>query len=165
MQNQDFTTTILVDQSPAEAFAAINNVRAWWNEDITGSTDTLGTFKYRYRDVHTSIIRIDELIPGKKVVWYVVENFFNFTADKTEWTGDTMVFEIGTKGNQTEVRFSQNGLTPLSECFNVCRDAWSHFINESLYALITTGKGDPVAKDEETTENFNEELREKHGIK
>ncbi|NML19236.1 SRPBCC domain-containing protein [Pseudoflavitalea sp. G-6-1-2] len=164
MQNQDFTTTILVDQSPEEAFAAINKVSSWWNEDITGSTDTLGsTFKYRYRDVHATTLRIDELVPGKKVVWHVVENYFNFTEDKTEWTGDTIIFEISTKGNQTEVRFSQNGLTPLSECYNVCREAWSHFINESLFALITTGKGDPVAKDD-SNENFNEELREKHGI-
>jgi hypothetical protein len=30
MNNQDFTAAFTVDQTPEEAFAAINNVRGWW---------------------------------------------------------------------------------------------------------------------------------------
>jgi hypothetical protein len=68
MSNQNFTTTFTVDQTPEEAFAAINNVRGWWPGEIEGSTDKLGDeFTYRYEDVHYSKQKITELISGKKL--------------------------------------------------------------------------------------------------
>jgi hypothetical protein len=42
MNDQNFTTPFSVDQTPEEAFAAINNVRKWWSGGIEGSTDKLG---------------------------------------------------------------------------------------------------------------------------
>lgn len=41
MDNKNYTATILVDQDPATAFNAIKNFRAWWSEEIEGSTDRL----------------------------------------------------------------------------------------------------------------------------
>jgi hypothetical protein len=36
MREDSFTATFTVDQTPAEAFAAINNVRGWWSGEIDG---------------------------------------------------------------------------------------------------------------------------------
>ncbi len=73
MMKQGFTTSFSVDQTPQEAFAAINNVRGWWSGQIEGDTDKLGAeFTYRYKDVHLSKQKITEFIPGKKVVWRVM---------------------------------------------------------------------------------------------
>jgi hypothetical protein len=73
--NQNYTTTISVDQTPKEVFDAINNVRGWWSEEIEGRTDRAGAeWTYRYRDVHHCKMKITEFIPGQKVVWLVVDN-------------------------------------------------------------------------------------------
>jgi hypothetical protein len=62
MNDQNLTATILVDQTPDEAFAAINDVRGWWSGEIEGSTDKVGDeFTYRYKDIHYSKQKITEL--------------------------------------------------------------------------------------------------------
>jgi hypothetical protein len=142
MNNQDFTTTILVDQSPAEVFKAINNPRAWWSEDITGNPDKLNDeWTYRFEDNHRSKMKTIEMIPDKKVVWLVEENYFKFTKDKSEWTGNKITFEVSKASGKTQLTFTQIGLVPGYECFNVCSGAWIGFIQKSLQSLITTGKG------------------------
>src|SRR2546428_1283834 len=74
MKSQNYSTTFIVDETPEEAFAAINNVRDWWSGNIEGSTNKLGyEWTYRYKDIHYSKQKITELIPGKRVVWHVLD--------------------------------------------------------------------------------------------
>jgi hypothetical protein len=148
MKSQNLTFTITVDQTPEEAFSAINNVRGWWSGEIDGNTESLGVeWTYRYKDIHYSKQRITELLPGKKVVWLVVDSYLNFVEDKKEWNGTEVVFEISRKGDQTEVRFTHRGLSADVECFDGCSSAWGFYINTSLRNLIATGKGEPNKKE------------------
>jgi len=150
MATSDFTTTLLVDQSPKETFNAINNVRGWWSENIEGSTDKLhDEFTYSFGDVHYSKMKLIEVIPDKKVVWLVLDNFFNFTNDKREWIGTKIIFDISQKDHKTQIQFTHQGLIPEYECYNVCRDAWSNYIKTSLRNLIATGKGQPNPKEKQ----------------
>jgi hypothetical protein len=147
MSSQSFSTAFLVDQSPEEAFAAMNNVRNWWSGQIDGPTDELDAeFTYRYQDVHYSKQRITEFVPNKRVVWRVLDAYLNFTEDPNEWTGTEITFEVTPQGGQTEVRFSHLGLAPAFECYDTCSSAWSFYINNSLRRLITTGQGEPNAE-------------------
>ncbi|MGP8009660.1 MAG: SRPBCC family protein [Acidimicrobiales bacterium] len=133
-----------VEQSPAEAFAAITNVRGWWSGNIEGDTSELGDeFTYRYEDLHYSKQTITDLVPSEKVVWHIDDSFLNFVEDKTEWNDTDIIFEVSKKGDETEVRFTHQGLIPSDECFSECSNAWGFYINGSLRDLITTGKGDP----------------------
>jgi len=148
MAKSDFTTTIVVDQTPKEAFASITNVRGWWSENIEGGTEKLNDeFNYHYKDVHTCQMKLVEVVPNEKVVWLVKDNYFSFTKDKSEWTGNKISFEISKKDNKTQIRFTQQGLVPAYECYDICSNAWTEYIQESLYSLITTGKGQPTPKE------------------
>ena len=142
MKTSDFTTTISVDQTPQEAFEAINNVRDWWPGEIEGNTTKLnGEFSYRYKKMHYSNQKLVEVIPGKKVIWLVTESSLNFVENKSEWTGTKIIFEIFENDNKTQVRFTHQGLVPQFECFDACSNAWTDIIRDGLRALITTGKG------------------------
>jgi len=149
MNNQDFTTTILVDQTPQEAFDAINNVRGWWSENITGGTEKINDeFTYKAKELHRCTMKLIEVVPDKKIVWLVLDNYFSFVNDQSEWKNTKIIFEISKQGDKTQIRFTHQGLVPGHECFDICQNAWTGYINNSLRDLIAIGKGQPNRKEE-----------------
>ncbi|WP_276502006.1 SRPBCC family protein [Terrimonas pollutisoli] len=142
MTKQDFSTTLVVDQTPGQVFNAINNPQHWWSGEINGSTEKLNDeFTYRYKELHFSKQRIVDMIPDQKVVWLVTESIINYAEDKKEWTGTKISFEISEQDNKTHLRFTHLGLDPQIECFDSCSNSWSQLIQQSLFSLIATGKG------------------------
>ena len=149
MKKQDFTTSFTVDQSPDDVFAAINNVRGWWSEEIDGRTDQLGAeFTFHYEDVHRSTQTITEFVPSKRVVRRVSDAHFNFVDNNTEWNGTDVIFEVTRTRDKTQPRFTHVGLVPAFERYDGCAGAWGFYINDSLRSLITTGQGWPARKAE-----------------
>lgn len=141
-QSKEFTTSIVVDNSPAEVFEAINHVRGWWQGEIKGSTEKLGDeFTYQMGDVHFSKQKVVEMIPGEKVVWLVTESKLSFVSKKDEWTGTKIQFDIRLEGGKTKLDFTHYGLVPTFECYGGCSGAWEKLIQKSLFSFITTGKG------------------------
>lgn len=143
----DYTKSFTVDRSPDEVYAAINNVRGWWSEDIDGDTDRLGAaFTFRYKTMHRSVHEIRELVPGQRVVWHIPEAEIHFVKDRAEWNGTDVVFAIHKRGTGTEVRFTHVGLVPRIECYGDCSGAWAFHL-DSLKKLIETGTGEPNHKE------------------
>lgn len=141
-KGRNYTITFLVEQTPKQVYDAVNNVRGWWSGDISGSTDKLGAeWTYRFQDLHRSTQKITEMVPGKKVVWHVVDSHLSFVKNTTEWNGTDIVFDIAKKGGRTELRFTHVGLAPAIECYEGCSTAWRFYVKDSLRKLITTGKG------------------------
>jgi hypothetical protein len=129
-------------------------VRGWWSEDVVGGTAEQGdVFDYHFSDIHRAKMKLTEVIPNQKIVWHVIENYFNFTKDATEWTDTDIIFEISRQDAKTQVRFTHRGLVTAYECYDICSNAWGSYINGSLRSLITTGKGKPNASERPTTEN------------
>lgn len=163
MTGKYYTTSIVIDKSPEEVYNAVNNVRGWWSEEIEGPTDELNKeWFYHYKDIHLCKMKVVEMQPGQKVVWKVIENSFNFVNDKDEWVGNHLIFDICKEGGKTRLTFTQEGLTEVYECYEVCREAWTNYINNSLYKLITTGRGEPNPAE---GEGYNKELADKWKLK
>lgn len=144
LKNVGFTTTFSVSETPEQVFAAINNVPGWWSGEVTGVTDKLGAkFTYRVPGAHESTQKITELVPGKKVVWQVLDAELTFVSNRAEWKGTEIVFDISKRGGKTEVRFTHVGLVSAFECYDACSNAWGMLVGGNLRKLITTGKAQP----------------------
>ena len=161
MANKNYSTTITVDKNLSSTFNSIKNFRAWWSEEIEGNTDKLGeTFFYYYKDVHLCKIKLIEIVADKRLVYQVLDNEFNFTKDKTEWINTKLIFDLSNERGKTKIIFTHEGLVPENECYKVCNDAWTSYIQGSLKNLIEIGKGNPNGKEG----GLNAELIEKWGL-
>lgn len=145
MTKQDFTTTIVVDQTPEQVFNAVNRPQDWWSGEVKGSAAKLNDeFTYQYEDFHFTRQRVVEMVPDLKVVWLVTECLLNYVEDKHEWVDTKISFEISLVGDKTQLRFTHLGLEPKVECFDSCSSAWTQLIRQGLYSLITTGKAEKI---------------------
>ena len=143
MTNKDYSTTILVDQTPATVFNAVNNVGRWWTEDFEGNSKKLNdVFTVHFGETFITI-KIVELIPNKKIVWHVIDCYKHWLKDKKEWKDTTISWEIAAEKNATQISFTHKGLVPGIECYDGCEKAWNFYVKESLFKLLTEGKGIP----------------------
>ena len=146
MRAKDFTLTMLVNKEPEVVFDSINNIRKWWSEDFKGKSEKLNdVFEVTFfGDVHYSKHKLIEVIPGKKIVWQVLDSKLNFLENENEWTGTKNIFEISKQGNKTKIQFTHQGLVPKIECFSDCSKGWNYYLKESLLPFIEKGKGQPT---------------------
>ncbi|MGY1837350.1 SRPBCC domain-containing protein [Blastococcus sp. SYSU DS0510] len=151
MDETSYRTSFTVDRTPEEVTEAVADVRSWWMAQVQGSAGAVGDeFGYEVEGVHRVRMRVEELVPGRTVVWRVVHNWFGFVQDQREWKDTAIRFDVSAVDGGTELRFTHAGLTPADECFDVCSASWDRYAAESLRRRITTGTGTPGSDDEAT---------------
>jgi len=148
MKEENYHTSITVEATAHEAFESINSVSKWWTENLEGGSQKLNDeFTVRFGDVHYSKQKLVEVVPDKKVVWLITDSKLNFLKDKREWNNTKISFEISSQNDKTKIHFTHIGLVPEIECFDACSNAWSQYIQQSLWSLITKGSGRPEKKE------------------
>ena len=146
MKEQDYHFAIEADISPAEAMDRISQVREWWTKGFEGQSERAGdTFTTRFGDTSVDF-EVAELVPGRKIVWKVVDCNLPFTRDRKEWKDTTVVWELSGDARRTTVSMTHHGLVPQVECYELCKTGWNFYVGESLRKLLTEGKGLPDGK-------------------
>jgi len=147
MESKDFNIIFWVEQSPKEVYEAVTNVRGWWSEALEGNSEKLqDEFSYVHGSVHYSKHKLTEVIPFTRVVWLTLESKLTFVAEKEEWNGTEVIFEISEAEGKTKLNITHKGLSPRLQCFEGCSKGWTYYLQNSLLPLITTGKGNPDPK-------------------
>lgn len=142
MKDKNFSTSILVEQTPAAAYNTILNVRAWWSglyeESFEGSSEKLGDeFSFLAGGgVHYTRQKLVELVPNRKAVWLVTEANLSFVDKTDEWKGTKISFEISQEAGKTKIVFTHIGLVPEFECYDSCAPAWTQYMQERLVNAI-----------------------------
>jgi len=147
MKNQNYTCSIAASVTAQDAFDRITRVSEWWSENIKGSFQNLNdTFTIHFNFGDSFVIKIIELVKNKKITWLVTDCDLTWIKDRKEWKGTKICFDISTENNSTRITFTHIGLVPGIECYDGCVKGWNHYINESLFKLLTEGKGLPDRK-------------------
>ena len=143
MKTQDYTSTITVNVSPQEAFEAISRITGWWVTKVEGESLAVGdVFTLPMNNTWVKL-KVAEAVPGRRIVWDVVDSYLAWVEDKSEWTGTKIVWDITSDGAATTITMTHVGLMPEVECYDVCQAGWTHHVQESLKSLLTEGKGNP----------------------
>ncbi|RSM86278.1 SRPBCC domain-containing protein [Kibdelosporangium aridum] len=161
MSNTEYlSATMTVAQTPEEVFEAITNVRGWWSENLIGDSAALrdefvftddsehpGETAKASEGIRFARFQITEVVPGRRMVWHVVDAYLSFIDDHDEWTGTNVIFDLTTDAHGTTLHFTHEGLTAAeSACFEACSRGWTFYITQSLPQLITTGVGQPITR-------------------
>jgi len=141
MEKKHFSATIELATPVRDVFKAITeDVAKWWGgNDLQGSSTKLNDeFIIHHPGAHYSKQILVEIIPGKKIVWFVKESHLDWLkGDPREWTNTKMIFEMTSKSEITILHFIHEGLTPENECYEKCSQGWNLVIKDWLFNFIT----------------------------
>jgi hypothetical protein len=142
-KQQNYHASITVNASPKKAFEKICEVSDWWTPNFEGSAKRLNdVFTVRFGETIVTF-KIVDFIPNEIIVWLVTDSYLHWLSDKSEWNNTKVVFEILQEEISTTIEMTHVGLMPEIECYKNCEKGWDFFIRQSLFKLITTGKGLP----------------------
>jgi hypothetical protein len=140
---QNYHVLITADTTAKEVFKKISNVFQWWTTNSEGHSEKLNdAFTVRFGETFVKFT-VTDVVDYKRIAWEVTDCYLHWLNDKTEWKNTKIVFEISEQKGSIKINMSHIGLMPGLECYETCEKGWDFYIKQSLYKLVTTGKGLP----------------------
>lgn len=143
---EHYSTTIILDTTPAKVFSALTNeLMLWWTTLFEGRADRIDDkFTVRFGDNIFKTMQVMELVENAKVAWEVKDSLIAVPElqNQKEWIGTTIIWEIIPGETHTQLRLTHIGLNADVECYTLCTAGWKQFLN-SLKAYLETAKGNP----------------------
>ncbi|TSJ36517.1 hypothetical protein FO440_22055 [Mucilaginibacter corticis] len=138
LHSDSVSVTITISAAPEHVFEALLNVKKWWGfEDLEGKSSALyDVFTIRHPGTHYSKQQVTELVPGKYLVFEVIESNLSWLKDPAEWTGTRLVFEL----SPGQLRFTHEGLTPAKECYAQVSEGWRSIISDNFLKTVNDMK-------------------------
>ena len=134
----NYSVAIEVAKSPGDVFSHLINLKKWWPEEFEGESIKLNSeFVFRTGDTHYSKNKVIEFVPYKKVVWITTESIRK--TDNYDWTGTKFIFELTSKGDNTLLKFTYDGIILENESERLIQIC-DMTIKEMFYNFITCGK-------------------------
>jgi uncharacterized protein YndB with AHSA1/START domain len=126
-----------------ESLTTLDGLSGWWTERTTGKTGIGDVIDFRFDRDGAELGFFDmsvlELVPGKRVLWEVVDG-------PPEWIGTKIHWDLRQEGDYTVIMFKHEGWREPVEFMHHCSTKWASFLL-SLKQLLETGKGAPAPHD------------------
>ena len=106
LEKDDFHYEITVESTAKKIYAGLTqNIQNWWTEKMDGSANKINDVFTVHFDKTFKKIKVVELIPDKKVIWEVLDSYFDIPEfkNKSEWNGTKIVWEINPNENATDL--------------------------------------------------------------
>jgi hypothetical protein len=133
-----YTVEIELARAPNDVFDHLICLSKWWPEEFVGESIRLDTeFEFKTGEVHYSKNKVVEFEPAKRLAWLTTESIRK--TDNYDWRGTKFIFELTPKGDETQLRFTYDGIVLESEADRLVQIC-DMTIKDLFYNYIVNGK-------------------------
>ena len=136
----DMMHELMIGADADKVYAAITEqegLASWWTDTNTASPELGSEAEFVFDGGQTVFkMKIDELTPGKRVVWSALES------PAPGWPGTTITFDLSAEESGTKLLFGHIGWPSTDGAFPSCNFAWAIYL-QSLKDYLETGTGAP----------------------
>lgn len=139
MVNIEHLQTVNVPASTVyEALTTAKGLSEIWTNELLVNDQIGCVNEFRFGGKGLTKMRIDELVPNKKILWECVDS-------DPEWIGTTISFDMEEKNGKTSILFRQMNWEEVTAFYRICNYNWALFLY-SLKQYCEEGVGIPYHK-------------------